>query len=498
MAPSRSGQNAASKKAAFFSSIKNEKGDTIRWSLRHGGLTLTTRDDASLTPLMHAAMLGKRRAMGYLLEALHGIRSKQDRADALDAADDEGRTALHYAANKGHAAIVELLKEEGASLTAKDNRGKTARDVAVASGNRAVVEEIDRNDDDEEEEEEEEDEEMVGLSRREKRELLARRNGGLAARAAALTINDNKSGATSSSAAAAGGDNATSGAAPAADEKAPEPTTPEVRAALEKKQREVTIANAGTGSDGVPAGTVDPALWWCPLVNMLTIRSEGGLDGTKLGGVSRLASLLTLDISSCGLEVLPDEIGSLAMLKNFSCEGNKVVELPASIANLAKLESINIRRNGISDLSALVACEELSVLNASGNQIAALPDGFFDNKKRITIINLAENVLADLDGSIEKCAGSLTHLNVSNNKLEFAPLELSNLKKLKELQMGENPWKEPKLKKVTAGEGSKVKDILNIVSKTSARGGGKGGGGKKGKGKKGKGGGGGGGDSDSD
>ena len=81
---------------------------------------------------------------------------------------------------------------------------------------------------------------------------------------------------------------------------------------------------------------------------------------------------------------------------------------------------------------------------------------------------------------------------------EFAPLELSNLKKLKELQMGENPWKEPKLKKVTAGEGSKVKDILNIVSKTSARGGGKGGGGKKGKGKKGKGGGGGGGDSDSD
>ena len=488
MAPGRT-QSAFQKRAAFFDSIRKEKGDTIRWSLRHGGLTLLTRDDGSLTPLMHAAMMGKMRSLNYLLEATHGLRSKQDRAEVFECADDQGRTAMHWAAAKGYANVVEVLKEEWpATLLIKDNRGNTPRDVAQASGHKSVVEEIDRVDDDDDDDDDDEVEEgfegetSTQRSKRKKRELMEKERRGAAAPTAAQKQQPE----------------AEDAAKPADDadasEPAHEPVTADVRAALDGGKREVTLANVGTGDDGVPAREVDPALWRCKNINMLTLRSDAGLDGMRLAGVSRLVALLTLDVSSCGLSVLPDAIGSLALLKNLSCEGNALDALPASVAKLEKLESVNIRRNAISDLSPLVACKELSVLNASGNKVAALPENFFANKGRLTVLNIADNVLDEIDAEIEKVAASLTALNVKGNQLEFAPAEVANLKKLKELEMGDNPWKEPKLKKVTAGEGSKVKDILNIVSKTSARGGG----GKGGKGKKGKKGKGGGGESDDD
>jgi Ankyrin repeats (many copies) len=47
-----------------------------------------------------------------------------------------GRTALHWAAQEGHRAVVELLLEKGADVEARDNDGRTALHFAESKGNK--------------------------------------------------------------------------------------------------------------------------------------------------------------------------------------------------------------------------------------------------------------------------------------------------------------------------------------------------------------------------
>jgi len=49
----------------------------------------------------------------------------------VDAVDNRGRGALMIAAERGHAAIVALLLNRGATADLRDKGGKTARDLAA-------------------------------------------------------------------------------------------------------------------------------------------------------------------------------------------------------------------------------------------------------------------------------------------------------------------------------------------------------------------------------
>lgn len=55
-------------------------------------------------------------------------------AGLLDEQDEAGCTALHYAADRGHAAAVRWLVEQGADVTIRDDAGCTALHLAAASG----------------------------------------------------------------------------------------------------------------------------------------------------------------------------------------------------------------------------------------------------------------------------------------------------------------------------------------------------------------------------
>lgn len=57
---------------------------------------------------------------------LEGVASQLKAGTDVNARDEEKRTALLWAAGKGHSAVVELLLKEGADIHVRDNEGRTA------------------------------------------------------------------------------------------------------------------------------------------------------------------------------------------------------------------------------------------------------------------------------------------------------------------------------------------------------------------------------------
>ena len=61
---------------------------------------------------------------------LDAVRHLLEAGENVHEADVYGRTALMWAAEKGHAAVVSLLLGQGADLNAADGYGRTALDLA--------------------------------------------------------------------------------------------------------------------------------------------------------------------------------------------------------------------------------------------------------------------------------------------------------------------------------------------------------------------------------
>jgi ankyrin repeat protein len=82
-----------------------------------------------ITPLIHAASLGKEKFVDFLLD-------NHARIDGVDAA---GKTALMHAAEKGQDRIVELLLSRGANPLLKDGRGRDAARYVKSRGRRKGI-----------------------------------------------------------------------------------------------------------------------------------------------------------------------------------------------------------------------------------------------------------------------------------------------------------------------------------------------------------------------
>lgn len=96
------------------------------------------RDSNRWTVLHHCAAGGCVRTM----EALLGHHSTR----FMEAADQEGNTALHVAAKYGHVAVIELILSRGADITVRNMKKLTCLDVAIECGKERVAEALIKND----------------------------------------------------------------------------------------------------------------------------------------------------------------------------------------------------------------------------------------------------------------------------------------------------------------------------------------------------------------
>jgi ankyrin repeat protein len=98
--------------------------------LSHGAHA-NTKDEKGVTPLMMASYQGHLAAVRKLLEVVGD--------EGLEHKDEDGWTALHYAATGGHADVVAFLLCNGAQANSKDMGGWTPLIRASSKGHQAVV-----------------------------------------------------------------------------------------------------------------------------------------------------------------------------------------------------------------------------------------------------------------------------------------------------------------------------------------------------------------------
>ena len=114
---------------------------------------LTPLDKAQGRPTMVALLrdtirrTGRRPGAGTLIPAavrndLRGILTALVAGEDVNATDDDGWTALHYAASLGLLAVTRLLLERGASQEVRDHAGLTASQVAAQAGRADVVQSL--------------------------------------------------------------------------------------------------------------------------------------------------------------------------------------------------------------------------------------------------------------------------------------------------------------------------------------------------------------------
>jgi len=96
------------------------------------GASVEPQDEGGRTPLMHAVAARAKEAVVWLAK----------RTPHLNAQDDKGNAAIHWAVDLGSASIVSLLVNLGASTEAHDKEGRTPLALAVIGGHLEIVERL--------------------------------------------------------------------------------------------------------------------------------------------------------------------------------------------------------------------------------------------------------------------------------------------------------------------------------------------------------------------
>ncbi len=169
------------------------------------------------------------------------------------------------------------------------------------------------------------------------------------------------------------------------------------------------------------------------VLTTLWIMHEG--SEAVLPDISSLKSLQTLNLYNDGIRNLPtgtDKLSSLGSISLYSV--NPGFTFPDSIKDLP-LTTLNLSSCGLAEVPAIVGqIESLESLYLNKNSYTSLPD--LSGLTKLKNLYLSENTFTDIPDTIGKLT-ALEELTISYNvTLEKATADLSELKKLKTLDIG--------------------------------------------------------------
>ena len=162
-----------------------------------------------------------------------------------------------------------------------------------------------------------------------------------------------------------------------------------------------------------------------------------GMRGIMPDSIGNLASLNQFSVSHNRLTHLPDSIGQLSSLIALWADTNQLTHIPDSIGNLASLALLYANDNQLSTIPvSFCNLKSLAQLTLHSNQLTALPDTF-GNLTSLTGLWVHTNQLSALPDSIGNLS-SLTKLYVGLNQLTRIPDTIGNLKSLTDLYVNSN------------------------------------------------------------
>jgi len=125
-------------------------------------------------------------------------------------------------------------------------------------------------------------------------------------------------------------------------------------------------------------------------------------------------TLVVLNASFNNVEVLPDGVGELQLLRELDISCNRIEELPSAIGNCLRLRKLKANGNRMRTIPAEIeSCKLLEELYLSENQITHLPEEV-GKLAVLRILHLQNNNLRELPPDLGGCL-AVDEIDMTNN-----------------------------------------------------------------------------------
>ncbi|XP_019617590.1 PREDICTED: uncharacterized protein LOC109464922 isoform X2 [Branchiostoma belcheri] len=320
-------------------------------------------------------------------------RGEEDRVKQLlaegvnvNAADDNGGTALHSASSNGHTGTVQALLTAGATIDTQNNLGWTALHNAAFNGHTGTVQ-----------------------------ALLT----------AGATINSR-------------GNSNDTPLHKAADRGHPECVRVLLRAGANtviRNNDKKTAEDLGVQEDVQQEFLLFKALQPKVVDDLLTIDlSDKGLTSVP-AKVFDIRDVECLVLSNNRLKSIPEEIGQLQKLRELKLDNNLLTQVPQAITTLPNLQHIDLSHNKLETLpDGLSKLKQLRYLYIQANVFKKIPEEVC-SLPRLQILTVGDNPLKCLPDKISQLTG-LTRLDIDNCQFDEFPRQVLQLEGLEMLYLG--------------------------------------------------------------
>lgn len=237
----------------------------------------------------------------------------------------------------------------------------------------------------------------------------------------------------------------------------------EISQARLEKRHELVLCGPSI-SKRISTSGLDENLFTLTTLNFLSI-SETCLEALP-DSVSGLQNLSTLVLHSNHFQRLTTSIAKLSKLKNLDISRNQLEEFPEEVSELSALYSLNLSFNKLTSFPSLVSNTWLTILDLSNNSLDEFPSICSEKLCHLSEVRLASNNILEIPHNINLLP-VLKLLDVSQNKIKEVPGELSDISKLKELNLKGNPLSDRRLGKMVLQ--CHFKQVLEYIKQHAKR-----------------------------